>query len=163
MNSAYASLLKTPFQTLADRQVDSAWEKWKTNNLGESWRHNLVAHLYYLADLVASLVILPFAALGVVFTSLQGLYTWNYEASLFAASRKLCLAKFNRLFISALGATFSPSGARYYKDEDISFFSLTVITGIIATYVFIKHPPNRFSIDSKGRLKFGWESYPRYY
>ena len=146
----------TPFQTFGDKHMADSWKAWKEDKINASWGHSFIAHFGYLADLVVSVVIIPFALIGTMFGLLHAAYMWSEKKSeLYQNSVRLLHSKTHRLFTSLLGV-FTPAGAYSYRNRSILPEAGVVLAISLVGYFFMSNSPNKLGLDSKGNWKFGW-------
>ena len=139
------SLKLTPFQESADNACQASWNNWENSEIFPSIGNSLYARLGYLVDMVASVVLIPFALIGCVFGTFQAIFLWDESrATLLTDSYTLFIRKIERLFTSALGAVISPALGLYFRDRAIRPMAIGLILTGLASYMVLKSPPQKF-------------------
>lgn len=138
------TLITTPFQRAGDMAMKYSWLNWENGRYFASLDKSLYARFAYLADLVASVVLLPLALINMPLGIGQALFRWDVEATHLQFSTRLLEAKVERLFASLLGAFVSPGCAYYFQNRKITPMVFGVVTTGIASYMIINNHPGQF-------------------
>lgn len=149
------SLLVTPMQTSAENAVEESWQNWQKGEVLSMIGNSLYARAAYLADMIASIVILPFALIAVAFGSFQAMFLCSVDkANFLTQSNHMLVTKLHRLFASALGAVVSPGMAHYFERRNI----LPMATGLVVSgglsYMVLRYQPEKANL--LDRIKNFW-------
>ena len=152
-----ADTMITPFQQWGDAAAQRCEDLWNDGKATSSWGQNVVARGWYALDLIASIVVIPFTMIGMLFGALNALATWNWDSEYLHASTDAFIAKVDRFFTSFTGI-FSTKLALKFKDDNITAYAMGGLALLTLAIVLVKNPPNKFSVDTDGKWKFGWDN-----
>jgi hypothetical protein len=97
----------------------------------KSWIDTIPARIYYLADVIANIAIIPFSILKTGFYSIEALYTWGNEIENLNDAIKSLYKHTNDLVTSTIGIFFTSKAKELYKKNNLFF--LLRIASVIAS------------------------------
>lgn len=153
MENLYDAAYCTPFQQSADSATRQSWQDWNNSKIIPTVGNSIYARVAYLADMVSSAVIFPFALIGTVFGTIQAAFFCSTDrATWLSDSYSLAYQKLDRFFISAVGV-ISPGVALHFQGRSILPLALGTGAIALASFATLRHPPIRASFQIKD-LKF---------
>lgn len=154
--------MSTVMLNYAHHLVDQSICELDNNQFLKSWALTVPARAAFACQGVVNAVELPFTMLGVLFRSLQFIYTFGRSSLALQNSLTNLDLTANRLLNSTIGALISPQLGSNFDKQGVRTFEglLTAITiGAIAYAIIINAPqigPNMIFVSPDGYWTFGW-------
>ena len=128
----------------------------------KSWALTVPARAAFACAAVISAVETPFAMLGVLFQSLQFVFTWGRSSIDLENSLQNLDLTINQSLNATIGALISPQLGSFLHTNRAKIFESMLITMSVAAVAFAaikiapKIAPNLIFLSSEGDWTFGW-------
>jgi len=102
----------------ANESMVKSWNEWDEGNIVASFAHTLPARVWYTADIIVNLIIVPFAVLAIVFGTTAAIATCDIKNPFFLKTANYLLERINHIGVSLIGVV-SPGLGHRYKNASI--------------------------------------------
>lgn len=129
--------MDTTFVIKAHKWTQKSLDSLNEKKYFQAWLNALPAKLFYLADTITNVCMIPFSLIKTLFGSLESLYTWGHETK-FLSNALENLYDYTNNAISSLIGVFSINLGKSLKNVNNlkKILSISFITSLISLSIF---------------------------